>query len=318
MSTYYSIITNQGLINHAQAATNPEGLKLTYLAVGDGNGFYYEPVPTDTALRNELERFEIASVNIDPNNENQIIIEAVIDEIVGPFTIREVGVFYKENESDLESKLFAIGKYPETFKPDLPSGSGKKLYIRMILGFSSAPNVTLVSSDLNFAQINDELDNRLKVSENLADLDDIQVARDNLGLGSAALAGNASENSKGVAKIATQAEVNSGINDQDFITPKKFLDSFSESKSSAGYTMLPNGMIFQWGTGSGNDAGWKNVNLSVPFPNYFIYVNCVEMMNPRTGNSHINFNTDIDSLSTFRFESIAHVSRNMRWFAVGF
>jgi phage-related tail fiber protein len=77
-------------------------------------------------------------VVIDENNLNQLIIEAVLDEIVGPFYIREVGIF------DSNGDLFAIGKFPETFKPNLPSGSGKRLYIRMILGFASSPNVNLV------------------------------------------------------------------------------------------------------------------------------------------------------------------------------
>ncbi|MFT7086974.1 MAG: hypothetical protein ACJAZX_000397 [Rickettsiales bacterium] len=538
---YYCIITDKGLEKEAASKLeNSEPLSLVKIAVGDGGGAYYDPTSDATALVNECYRTKDEhpiNVVVDDNHPNQVIIEGLIPEDTDgkSFYIREVGVF------DSDGDLFAIGKYPETYKTHISEGSNKRLYVRMILAFVTKLNVEVrVSQDINLdpnfaSNIRNELANRLKISENFADLADKETARsnldvyvkgdidgklderlkklsnlsdladksaarsnlniystaeidndlrliygdldskleissnlfdvddkaaarsnlsvfsqgeidgkldrkleklsnlsdlgnketarsnldvysksevnnsvntklnkssnlsdltnkatartnlnvynktevdgkvnsrlnsddnlsdltsfinarnsldvynkgevdgrvnsklnsasnlsdlidkgaarNNLGFGSAALAGNASENAKGVAQIATQAEVNSGADDQKFITPKKFLDSFSESKSSAGYTMLPNGMIFQWGTGSGNDAGWKNVNLSVPFPNYFIYVNCVEMMNPRTGNSHINFNTDIDSLSTFRFESIAQVSRNMRWFAVGF
>jgi phage-related tail fiber protein len=56
-------------------------------------------------------------VVIDENNPNQLIVEAVLEETVGPFYIREVGIF------DSNGNLFAIGKFPETFKPNLPTGS---------------------------------------------------------------------------------------------------------------------------------------------------------------------------------------------------
>ena len=135
---YYSIITNAGLINHANAANNSVNLDLIQMAVGDSNGVYYDPDGTELALVNETHRVNLTHVVIDENNPNQLIVEAVLDEVVGPFYIREVGIF------DSNGDLFAIGKYPETFKPNLPTGSGKRLYIRMILGFSNAPSVNLV------------------------------------------------------------------------------------------------------------------------------------------------------------------------------
>ena len=138
MPTYYSIITNNGLIKHADAANNSVNLDLTQMAVGDSNGVYYGPNGTEIALQNELHRTNLTHVVIDENNPNQLIVEAVLEEVVGPFYIREVGIF------DSNGDLFAIGKYPETFKPDLPAGSGKRLYIRMILGFASSPNVNLI------------------------------------------------------------------------------------------------------------------------------------------------------------------------------
>lgn len=187
---YYSIVTDIGLSKNANASTNAINLNLTHLAVGDSNGSYYEPDGTQTELHNELHRVTLTHVEIDENNLNQLIIEAVIDETIGPFYIREVGIF------DSNGDLFAIGKYPETFKPNLPSGSGKRLYIRMILGFSSSPNVNIIISDdinndPNFAtNIYNSLDAKLTKSQNLADLEDVQQSRDNLGLGSASLATN--------------------------------------------------------------------------------------------------------------------------------
>lgn len=185
---YYSIVTHSGLAKNANASANAINLDLTHLGVGDSNGNYYEPDGTQTELTNELHRVTLTHVAIDEINTNQLIIEAVINETIGPFYIREVGIF------DSDGDLFAIGKYPETFKPNLPSGSGKRLYIRMILGFSSSPNVNLIISDdinndPNFAtNIYNSIDEKLAKSQNLADLEDVQKARDNLSLGSASLA----------------------------------------------------------------------------------------------------------------------------------
>jgi len=184
---YYSIITDIGLEKNANASANLTNLDLTHLGVGDSNGSYYEPDGTQNTLHNELHRVNLTNVVVDESNPNQLIAEAIIDETIGPFYIREVGIF------DSNGDLFAIGKYPETFKPNLPSGSGKKLYIKMILGFSSTPNVNLIISDdinhdPNFATaIYNLLDEKLAKSQNLADLESVQQARSNLGLGSASL-----------------------------------------------------------------------------------------------------------------------------------
>lgn len=194
---YYSILTNIGLAKEA-AANSPGGspVSLTHIAVGDGDGSVYNPVSTQTELVNEVYRTTLTHVAIDASNSNQLIVEGVLNEEIGSFHVREVGIF------DSEGDLFAIGKYPETYKPTLASGSGKRLYIRMILGFANAPQVELIlSEDLNndpnfnanvineladindsLASINDALSEKLAKAENLADVEDAEEARENLGL----------------------------------------------------------------------------------------------------------------------------------------
>ena len=219
---YYSLVTNTGLIKEAAAGQiggNP--INLTQIAVGDSNGSYYEPDSAATSLVNELYRASLTSAVLDANNPNQLIIEGVIPEEAGPFYIREVGIF------DSDGDLFAIGKYPETFKSNYESGSGKRLYIRLIVAFVSIPNVQIIlSENINFdpnfeANLNIELANRLKISENLADLNDVAIARNNLGLGTGALAGDASETEKGISQIADQSETDNGSDDLKFVTPQK-------------------------------------------------------------------------------------------------
>ena len=224
MSTYYSIITNSGLIKHANAANNEVNLDLAEIAVGDSNGSYYDPDGSEVALKNELYRASLTHLVIDENNPNQLVIETVLDEIIGPFYIREVGIF------DSNGDLFAIGKYPETFKPNLPSGSGKRLYIRMILGFANTPNVNLViNNDINLdpnfsTNVNNELNNRLKISENLADLTDIGTAKTNLEIASS------QEGKEGLIEIATQEEVDAKIDDSKSLTAKKLADHIDFSQ----------------------------------------------------------------------------------------
>jgi phage-related tail fiber protein len=184
---YYNVITNKGLIKHASSISSGVKLDLKYIVVG--SGYENDPESADEQLQNFEYQSELTYVGIDKNNPNQLIIEGVVDEIAGPFYIREVGIL------DSDGDLFAIGKYPETFKPESEANSGKRLYIRMVIAFVSSPHIqVLVSDNINFSlnfesdlgerldDVDDEINDRLQISQNLADLNDAAVARSNLGL----------------------------------------------------------------------------------------------------------------------------------------
>ena len=122
------------------------------MAVGDGNGNYYTLDKSQTELVRELHRCELTLVQVDSQYPNQIIIEAAIAAEIGGFFIREIGVF------DENSDLFAVGKYPVTYKPQSESGSSKDLYIRMVLGFSEAPNIDIYINPHNSVVSSDKFE----------------------------------------------------------------------------------------------------------------------------------------------------------------
>ncbi|MFI3241222.1 MAG: phage tail protein [Alphaproteobacteria bacterium] len=164
MSEFYSIITDEGLKNLVDSKALGENISLTHFAVGDSLGDYYEPQAEQTSLYNELYRAELNQVYNDPDYPFQIIIEATIPEETGGFFIREVGIF------DENGNLFAIAKYPITYKPNNETGSGKDLYIRMTLAFSSTANISLYTNPYNSAASIKMLeDYALKDFSNVAD-----------------------------------------------------------------------------------------------------------------------------------------------------
>ena len=134
---FYSILTSIGKAKIANANVLGTKLNLTTLALGDGNGKYYNPTENQGALINEVWKGNVNLITTDSKNPNWIIIETMIAGSVGGFFIREVGVF------DDEGSLIAIGKYPETYKPVISDGSTKDLIIRVILEVSNASSVTL-------------------------------------------------------------------------------------------------------------------------------------------------------------------------------
>lgn len=134
---YYTILTNAGLAYEAACKANQVPIKLTHLAVGDGNGAAYNPGPDATALRRETHRQAINSLFQDEANPSWLVAEALLADDVGGWTIREVGIY---TDTGI---LYAIGKYPGSVKPILTQGSGKQFYVRPIFQTSNAAIVTL-------------------------------------------------------------------------------------------------------------------------------------------------------------------------------
>ena len=136
--SFYTLLTTIGAARLANAQATSTTVDLVELAVGDGeDGAAYNPTEAQTELMNEVWRGDINQIYVHAENANWIVIEAVVPEEVGGWFVREVGIF------DDAGNMIAIGKYPDTYKPELAEGSAKDLYIRMILQISNTGDVEL-------------------------------------------------------------------------------------------------------------------------------------------------------------------------------
>ncbi len=134
---YFAMLTAQGEEKFAKAAANQNTLKLTEMAVGDGNNTLPTPDRMQTHLVHEQHRAPINTLFIDPANPHQLIAEQIIPEDVGGWWIREIGLF------DEDGDLCAVANCPPTYKPKLAEGSGRTQIIRLILAVTSTDTVEL-------------------------------------------------------------------------------------------------------------------------------------------------------------------------------
>ncbi|WP_343101882.1 phage tail protein [Romboutsia sp. MSSM.1001216sp_RTP31141st1_G3_RTP31141_220114] len=134
---FYTILTQIGKAKIANATALGTQINIVKFHVGDGNGSYYNPTEEQTQLKNKLWEGNISSIRVDDENQNWIILEAVIPGSDGGFMVREVGAV------DSDGNLIAIGKFPETYKPIAGDGSVKDLILKMVLEVSNTSSVTL-------------------------------------------------------------------------------------------------------------------------------------------------------------------------------
>lgn len=167
---FFTILTATGRSKLAHAAANGTPLTLTHMAVGSGNnGAYYNPTEAQTTLKKEVWRGPLNHLDVAPDNPNWIVAELTIPDNVGGFYIREVGLF------DKEGNLIAVGRFPESYKPNVADGSNKQLYVRMILEVANTSAITLLV-DTNVATATRQYVDS-KLTEAMQTLDRKQSAR---------------------------------------------------------------------------------------------------------------------------------------------
>ncbi|WP_225613608.1 phage tail protein [Pseudomonas sp. Pdm06] len=142
MADYYTLLTDAGIAYETACKAAGTPIKLSQISVGDGGGAEYNPAATATALKREVWRGPLNALFQDETNPSWLLAEVTIPSDVGGWYVREAGIW---TDTGI---LYAIVKYPESFKPVLAtSGSGKEFYIRSIFETSNAELVTLLIDD---------------------------------------------------------------------------------------------------------------------------------------------------------------------------
>ncbi|MBP6113739.1 MAG: phage tail protein [Acinetobacter sp.] len=138
-ATYKGLLTNNGKALIASATLNNK-INYSHIAVGDGNGSVPNPLETRTALVNEKARIALNVVEINPNNTNQIICEAIIPSNLGGFYIRELGLY-------AGATMVVNASYPPTYKPLADEGGAREIAIKLVINIQNAEVIALYLDD---------------------------------------------------------------------------------------------------------------------------------------------------------------------------
>ncbi|WLH04819.1 phage tail-collar fiber domain-containing protein [Pseudomonas lurida] len=134
----------------------------------------------------------------------------------------------------------------------------------------------------------------------------------------AVLAAQATENNQGTAKVATQSQVDLGVDDATIVTPKKLRAGFRVSLGVNGYICFPSwmgGLVWQWG----NKAFTSGASspFAMPFPVESLIAWAVP--NSIVGGSPSTVAANVQSLTTnaMILSWTAGGTYNFFWFALG-
>ena len=326
MENFYTLLSNTGINAIIAARASNSEVKLTKIAVGDGDII---PSQDMTALKSEKHRFNINSIIQDIDNPNYLIIEGVIPSNIGGFYVSEVAIYTDQNT------LFAIGSLPKTYKPLLEEGSAKDLTIKIFLEITNADSVTLkvddsvvlatrkfVLSELKkYAFINGDETKRFKVADavepneaiskkqfddnkfNINTLTDkpTPIDTDNLGI----------QETDGTLKKLSWSNLKATL-----LT--YFSLGFAVRLASNGYIKLPNwlsGLIIQWGlTPATSATTYNRFTFPIAFPTA-----CLQAFTGGgTGNSAAGSITAFTATEATVYANSGVNGQPYRYFAIGY
>lgn len=134
---FFTILTNIGQAQIANAVALGQQIQVTEMALGDGAGNATTPNQSQTGLVRQVYRAQLNQLSTDPANPNYVIAELVVPSDQGGWTVREVGLY------DVNGRLIAVGNFPETYKPQLSEGAARDLVVRVIIEVSNTATIQL-------------------------------------------------------------------------------------------------------------------------------------------------------------------------------
>lgn len=147
MATFKTIYTRLGAQLLVQASSTGQAVRLTQMAVGDGNGQPTVPQASQTTMVRERYRGNINRIYQDPNDKTRFTAELVIPASTDAFTLREVGVF------DSNGTLIMIGSMPDIYKPAPSEGAYSDVIVAVDF-FLSNDAVINITFDPNTIVVN--------------------------------------------------------------------------------------------------------------------------------------------------------------------
>ncbi|HAW0835599.1 phage tail-collar fiber domain-containing protein [Escherichia coli] len=172
-------LTTAGAAEIEAAYQSGQVVTITHVLTGDGGGNTLPETPDEMAAMTGLYGpFGQEPLSAGESGEGFIRGEIVIDCKKYPGkTLRELGMV------SASGTLIAYGRYPDTYLPAQTDSVIKEVILTLVLGLTHAQNVTLELDPSRVIITQEAGDKRyLRISENLADVEDKDEAVDNLGL----------------------------------------------------------------------------------------------------------------------------------------
>lgn len=172
-------LTTTGAAEIEAAYQSGQVVTITHVLTGDGGGNTLPETPDEMAAMTGLYGpFGQEPLSAGESGEGFIRGEIVIDCKKYPGkTLRELGMV------SASGTLIAYGRYPDTYLPAQTDSVIKEVILTLVLGLTHAQNVTLELDPSRVIITQEAGDKRyLRISENLADVEDKDEAVDNLGL----------------------------------------------------------------------------------------------------------------------------------------
>lgn len=168
---YYSLLTKVGQAKIANASLLGTKVNITTIKLGDGNGAEYNPTEEQTDLKRVVYSGNVSVVRQDPTQGNVIVIESVIPQSAGNFTIREIGYY------DVDGDLILIAKYKSQFKPQISSnGAAVDMKVNTVIAVSNAENVELkIDNTLIFVTTKDLEKLRKEINDKIGNLSSLKT-----------------------------------------------------------------------------------------------------------------------------------------------
>ena len=260
MAVWNGTVTTQlGLNLIAKVIAGKTNLAFTKLQTSEGN-YTSSNLVGMTSLLNVKQEFNVSNVSV--QNATTVLVKGIITNtgLSNQYNLNAIGLF--ATDPDLGEILFsATTADTADIIPAKTNTNTTSLIVNILTSVTDSSKVTLTLAQPGLVTT-DMLDTALTTYIKNTD--------------------NATETTNGISKIATQNEVDTGVEDTKIVTSKKLKALFANGLNTAtnGYQKLPGGLIIQWGwsaippiqNGIGSSVE-QVVNFPITFPNICLSVN---------------------------------------------